>query len=482
VFVERHSTCLCSKLGAKSGFKFETLYVCVFIKPLHQHFFSTFSACPSYLPPLFLFLLSFTMNTSPDSQTSPPTPKQDGVEDEKFSLGNPKQWRGAIPSVPQALPATPKPDHYGDDAAESSSDDDAAESDSAEDATESISAKDATESNSAEDVNTETETESDVQIQGQVQPQDQDQAEPSNLTINERSKEPMVREEDEKPSSGPEVRIEQEHEISHGPLTANRPSDDDKVEHVKDDFILGGQHVTQENNQNADSVVNEEELSHATINDPTVSSTKPKEPIKNNSLAGVNAEENEEKKEEEDAEEEKVVVVEEVAVAVEEEEEETTYCNVIGSTTRRPCMIQASKCRHHRDDQGQVLIFCNVIGSTTRRPCMIQASQCRHHRDDQGQVLIFCNVIGSTTRRPCMIQASQCRHHRDDQGRVLTFCNVIGSTTRRPCMIQASQCRHHRDGQGQVLPLCNVIDTTTGCPCMFLASKCPHHRNKQRWY
>ncbi|KAG0379426.1 hypothetical protein BGX24_000449 [Mortierella sp. AD032] len=280
------------------------------------------------------------MITSPDSQTSPPTPKQDGVEDEKFSPGNPKQLRGAIPSVPQALPATPMPDHCGDDVAETSSDedvtesnadDDAAESDSAEDATESISAKDATESNSAEDVNTKTETGSEVQIQGQVQPQDQDQAEPSNPTISERSKEPMVREEDEKPSSGSKVKIEQEQEISHGPLTANRPSDDDK------------------------------------------------EPIKRDSLAGVNAEEEE------------------------EEEEETVYCNVIGSTTRHPCKIPASECSYH---QGQEVIRCNAT-TGAGHPCKIPASECSYH---QGPKALRCNA---TTRagHPCKIPASECRYH-----------------------------------------------------------------------
>lgn len=134
-------------MGAKFEFKFLILYVCVFIKPLSTSTsFSLFSACPSYLPPLFPLLPSM-MTTSPDSQISPQTPKQDGVEVVKSSLGNPKQLRGAIPSVPQALPATPAPDHYGDDAAESKS---------------------------AEDADTETETESEVQIQGEVQLQDQD--------------------------------------------------------------------------------------------------------------------------------------------------------------------------------------------------------------------------------------------------------------------------------------------------------------------
>ncbi|KAG0376023.1 hypothetical protein BGX24_008393, partial [Mortierella sp. AD032] len=66
------------------------------------------------------------MTTSPDSQISPPTPKQDSVEVEKFSPGNPKQLRGVIPSVPQALPVTPVPDHSGDNATESNSDEDAA--------------------------------------------------------------------------------------------------------------------------------------------------------------------------------------------------------------------------------------------------------------------------------------------------------------------------------------------------------------------
>ncbi|KAF9275599.1 hypothetical protein BGZ74_003964, partial [Mortierella antarctica] len=249
------------------------------------------------------------MTTSPDSQISPQTPKQDGVEVVKSSLGNPKQLRGAIPSVPQALPATPTPDHYGDDA---------------------------TESKSAEDADTETETESEVQIQGEVQLQDQDQVDPSNLTISDRSKEPLVREEDEKPSSDPEVVIEQEPEISHGPLTANRPSDDDKVEHVQDDSLIpDGQHITQENNQNSDSVVNEEGVTDATLNDPTACRTQPKEPIKKDSLASVNAEEDEEKAEEaeeaeeEEVEEEEEEEKEEVVVKEEEEEEETIYCNVI---------------------------------------------------------------------------------------------------------------------------------------------------------
>ncbi|KAK3830449.1 MAG: hypothetical protein JOS17DRAFT_746414 [Linnemannia elongata] len=356
--------------------------------------------------------------TTSDSQISPQTPKQDENEVEKVSLDNPKQLREAIPSVPQALPPTPAPDHYEDDAAESSP---------------------------AEDADTKTETESEVQIQDQVQPQDQHQVKPSNLTIGERSKEPLVREEDEKPSPDPELVTEQEPEIPHGPLTANRPSDDDKVENVKDNSLIPGeQHIIRENIQNSDSVANKEGVSDATLIDHTACRTQPKEPIKKDSLAGVNAEQDEEEGKEEKAEKgekEEVVVVE--GEEEEEEEEETIYCNVIGSTTGRPCRFPASQCTHHRDSQGRVLIFCNVIGSTTGRPCRFPASQCTHHRDSQGRVLIFCNVIGSTTGRPCRFPASKCPHHRDSQGRVLIYCNVIGRTTGRPCRFLASKCPHH---------------------------------------
>ncbi|KAG0286638.1 hypothetical protein BGZ96_009290 [Linnemannia gamsii] len=402
------------------------------------------------------------MTTSPDSQISPQTPKQEGVEVDKSSLDNPKHLRGAIPSVPQALPATPESDHYGDEATESNSAEDAdteSETDSEvqmqgqvqpqdQDRVELtisdrskkplVQEEDAAESNSAEDAETETETESEVQIQGQVQPHDQDQVVPSKQTISKRSKEPLVREEDKKPSSDPEVVIEQEQEqeISYGPLNANRPSDDDKVEHVKNDSLIpDGQHITQENNRNSDSVVNEEEVSDATLNDPTACRTQPKELIKKDSLASVNAEEEKEEEVEEEVEEEEE----------EEEEEESIYCGVIGSTTGRPCRYLASECRHHRDSQGRVLDFCEVIGSTTGRPCRNLASECRHHRDSQGRVLNFCEVIGRTTGRPCRNLASECRHHRDSQGRVRVpiYCDVIGRTTGRPCRNLASECPHH---------------------------------------
>ncbi|KAG0302827.1 hypothetical protein BGZ98_007201 [Dissophora globulifera] len=110
------------------------------------------------------------------TENSLQTPKQDGVEVEKFSPGNPKLLQGAIPLVTQALPTTPVSDHDGDEAAESSSD---------------------------EEADTKTETESEVQTQGQVQLRDQDQVNPSNLTVHKRSKEHAVREEGEKQSSDP---------------------------------------------------------------------------------------------------------------------------------------------------------------------------------------------------------------------------------------------------------------------------------------
>ncbi|KAF9906084.1 hypothetical protein EC991_000951, partial [Linnemannia zychae] len=235
------------------------------------------------------------MTTSPDSQISPQTPRQDEVEAKRCSLANPKQLQGAIPSAPQALPIMPVSEQFGDDTAES---------------------------NSAKDSVTKTETGSEVQIQGQVQPQDQDEFEPSNVAINERSKKPMVRE-DEKPSPDPEVVTEQELETPHSPLTAKRPSDDDKVEHVKDDSLVpSGQRATQENNRNPGSVVNEGEVSGATLNDPTACRTQPAEPTENGSITEeeeLKVEEKEQEKEEVKVEEKEVKVeVKEVKVEVKE--------------------------------------------------------------------------------------------------------------------------------------------------------------------
>ncbi|KAG0312342.1 hypothetical protein BGZ99_009577 [Dissophora globulifera] len=173
----------------------------------------------------------------------------------------------------------------------------------------------AVKSNSAEEADAKTEAKSEVQLQGQVQLQDQDQVKPSNLTEIKRSKEPLVREEGEKPPSDPESVIEQKPEISRCPLTTNCLGDGDKVEHVKDDNLIPDvQHIAQEDNQNS-GLVTEEEVSNATLNDPTACCTQLKEPTKKDSLAGIDV-----GKEEEEGEEE---VEEEVG------EEETTYCDVI---------------------------------------------------------------------------------------------------------------------------------------------------------
>ncbi|KAG0315818.1 hypothetical protein BGZ99_007246 [Dissophora globulifera] len=304
------------------------------------------------------------------TENSLQTLEQDGAEVEMLSPDNLKLLQGAILVVPQVLPTTPVSDHSGDDAAESNSD---------------------------EEADTKTETESEVHTQVQVQLRDQDQVNTSNLTVHERSKEHLVQEEGEKPSPDPESVIKQKPEISHGPLTTNRLGDDDKVDYVKGDSLIpDGQHIAQENNQNSGVVVKEEEVSNATLNDPTARCTQLKEPIKKGNFAQIDVGKEEEGEEGED---------EEVGY------EETTYCDVIGRTTGRPCGWLASECPHHRDSQGRVLKYCDVIGSTTGRPCNFLASQCPHHRDIKGRVLKYCGVIGRTTGRPCRWLASQCPHH-----------------------------------------------------------------------
>ncbi|KAG0253369.1 hypothetical protein BGZ95_006345, partial [Linnemannia exigua] len=328
------------------------------------------------------------MTTTPDSQISSQTPKQDGVEAEKSSLHIPKQLRGTIPSVSQALPATPVPDHHGEYAAES---------------------------NSAEDADTETETESVVLIQGQVQLQDQDQVVPSNLLTSELSKESLVREEDEKPSSDPEAVIEQGTEISHGPLTLNNSSDDDRAEHVEEDSLISdGQRLTQENNQNSDT---------------TACRTQPKEPIKKNSLASVDAEE--EVGEEEEVK--KVVVVEEEDVKEADEDEEAEGEEEGEKEKEEEKVVAAvvEKEEEEEEEKEEEKVEAAVVEKEEEEEeeeekeeekavvVVEKKEECPHH---QGRVMIYCNVIGRTTGRPCKFLASQCPHH---QGRVMSYCNVI---------------------------------------------------------
>ncbi|KAF9161468.1 hypothetical protein DFQ26_004517 [Actinomortierella ambigua] len=332
------------------------------------------------------------MTTSPETQISPQTPKQDGVEVKKSSLTNPERLGGAIPSAPQTLPATPMSNREEDD-------DDDDDNDNDNDDNDDTASSASTESISSEDLDTKHKAESQSQVQDQ---DDQDQAETPDPTTCQNSEESLVGEEDKKPSlSNSKVVTEQGPEDS--PSTASLPgksnSNDVAVaDQVKDDdgsLVQDGQKATREHGQKkSDTAVNEGEVGNTTLNDPTTACrTQPTEPIKKDNIADVNAEDekdedekdkdekdkDEKDKEGETGKEEKVKEAEkrdkqdednggtdkkdskekkevkvdmdakhktdkinmaekvEKVVARREEEEETIYCNVIGWTTGRPC-------------------------------------------------------------------------------------------------------------------------------------------------